>query len=402
MKKTSLTVAAIAALTTDIFSFQDLKRQLETDFPKITFPISTIYTHLRRLSDKKQLTILKNEITGEREYKKPISLEESPMDTKIINKNKNLSVVMRVAKAVVEYPLPTFTTKDILSFLRSSEDTVNICDLTVLNYIGGTLLNRAITVFVGYKDGDRRIKVYGRGKGIVEVKEFYPDIVLSEIYQGDMPNLKSQISAPATKPVNFTDLQISEDEMGKCLLAYMSRMQEQLDAAVQDREALVLDQLQKQAIINELQQASSNHEILTAELTAKQSIIDDLENNIIHLKALIADSNQGIEEAREMIIPFLDKSMSEAPLIALIFKATDKLHSLQNLEGVNGKCIQLSKELKAAEEREQKLIDQRDALLNMQQKHIAEIADLKRIPMKSGKSVVLKSFSELGNIGKPN
>lgn len=211
---------AIRALGEE-FSIVDLNRALGE---YVTYP-GFVYPSLSRMREGGLLEL----IEGERpfRFKKTAALLERENEVsqkvavgipeeKIVEDEYIMSVVR---KAIVDYPRETFSRRDILNFLRSTKEGVAINCLTVYDYVGKAFLLNKIVEKVGRKGKNMFFK---RGPAIVTVEGFDP------------PRHSGEIIPPVPVLVSSTtieDLELTEEETGQVVFAFMKRRENELDEA---------------------------------------------------------------------------------------------------------------------------------------------------------------------------
>lgn len=224
VKRGEMVLRAIRALGEE-FSVADLNRALgeEVTYQSLVYPFMAKMRKdglLDLIEGRKPRCFKKTAALLEKEKEVPQEVVEEVPKEKVVEDEHIMSIVR---KAVETYPGETFSREDILNFLRSSEEGVAINYLTVYDYVGRAFLLNKITEKVGRAG---RAMLFKRGPAIVAVEGFE-----STQHSGDI--------VPPVSSSTIEDLELTEEESGRVVFAFMKRQEEELEESKKQMDVLL-------------------------------------------------------------------------------------------------------------------------------------------------------------------
>lgn len=263
VKRKKMVDEAIRALGEE-FSVADLNRALGE---KVTYQ-SLVYSFLAKMRKDGLLDLIEGK-TPRRFKKTAIFFEQEKKAlqkatheaTKEVAEEKTAEdryLMDIVRKAVEDYPEETFSRRDILNFLRSSIEGVAINYLTVYDYVGRKFILEKVTEKVG-REG--KTMLFKRGPAIVTVEGFE-----STQHSGDI--------VPPVSSSTIEDLELTEEESGRVVFAFMKRQEEELEESKKQMDVL----------LNGLKEFRRTAEMTTIENARLLSVLEEKERTLSEVK----------------------------------------------------------------------------------------------------------------------
>lgn len=284
VKRGEMVRKAIRALGEE-FSIGDLNRALGEN---VTYK-SLVYPFLARMKEDGLLDLLegkrprsfrKTATLLEKEKEVPQKVAEEVHEEKIVEDRYLMNIVR---KAVEDYPEETFSRRDILNFLRSSTKGVAINYLTVYDYVGRKFTLDKITERVG-KEG--RTMLFKRGPAIVTVEKFE-----SAQHSGDI--------VPPVSSSTIEDLELTEEESGRVVFAFMKRQEEELEESKKQTDVLLngLKEFRRTAEMTTIENAR-----LLSVLEEKDRAFSDLKGREKSLEKNVTDLVSALREKEKELL----------------------------------------------------------------------------------------------------